>query len=1207
MSTQPSFPQKQNQVHQILTSDNSFIEPNIRKAKFIRSTTRYYTLEFDQNIQMSELKLMIQKAAHLRKNSFMLFSEGQNYTQCNEETFESLFPGKELVIFTLELINTEDTQEESELLLQMNMPCPDHNYKFLLYYCFTCGKSICSECFTNGIHKGHIIQDKCFYLLPSKYLVEKMFDNWSQNPYDEFQISVDLNAYKEQLNKKIFNELIQLLLQIQAKCNNLIDKYNQINQKSLTNIRDSVRDIKVFCIRALDDYKKAINIKEIINNDEMFIDFDNTYKEIGRQQKEKFKENIHNFQELNKSISLLVQNLINNICQKLHNTLLEVVNSKQYEDIETQINLKLIKPFDKVQIMNQISDKKNKKYKKHERRSLPDYKNVGNNNLSEGISDSDKNINKEQYIDINKGRNTMILESHINKNNDVSNSLNKSDNDNMMDLSNSNNSNDNVKINTNINLNNNINTNIINNTNNINPNNLASNGRSDRIVTFNDLLKNQTNYNINSNVNNNNLSIDSNLITPTADRKMESNNLANMTHTHNHSHIHLLNNNNNIPPTNISLKTIIQPNNDISKYFNKKQNEMTQTNINQIISNNTNILPNETIYQKDAKVNNNEQNGININIKRQSKEKHIPNVYTAIIEGQNNNMKNINDNNIFNFTSNEKGNNLININSMKGISPIQENRAFNQSNINMSNNSSFNHDINNFNNATLAHKEKEEFSNPFVIDSANNNSSKRDILLVNTNNNNIKNHQMSIIPTKVNSSLPLSSPFSTFLKKDTNYNNNNNNNLWTNTNININSGINNNNNINQANKTPFGLYMKEMQTNTIINTNNINEPNNTNINSKNIINNNINSNNIINSNINVQSQTQIQNETISHPVQNNNTNLVSVLAGKIMDTKNELDNKYLAITKQNFNPIDEESFESESGLKQKNKEKKNININLYLNKSFILCPIPGTNQLKLITDDESDECTLSVTFPKNIGLSYFLKDCAYCNHDKKLYITGGTMENDNITASSNKLFVIDLFQKNIEGKNSFITELHPMTYSKSKHSMIYYEDKLYVVGGENDDTVEKYDIKNNVWEELNPLIRSRSFPILFIYEGCLYAFLGKDKEDYLIDAERLNLNEENPSWEIVVFNNPENVDVRIYGCGLYQVDELIYFFGGKRMGQNTNEIFFINMKERTINRSDAKLKWKESFRENTLFQLGNKLVQISDEKYFGTYLNVVVQ
>ena len=1175
MSIKTSFPQKKNPVNEILTIDNSFIEPNIRKAKFIRSTTRYYTLEFDQNIQMSELKLMIQKAAHLRKNSFSLLSEGHNYTQCNEETFESLFPGKELVIFTLELINTEDSSEENELLLQINMPCPDHNYKFLLYYCFTCGKSICSECFSNGIHKGHLIQDKCFYLLPSKYLVEKMFDNWSQNPYDEFQIAVNLNAYKEQLNKKIFNELIQLLLQIQAKCNNLIDKYNQINEKSLTNIRESVRDIKVVCIRALDDYKKAINIKEIINNDEMFIDFDNTYKEIGRQQKEKFKENLHNFQELNKSISLLVQNLINNICQRLHDTLFEVANSKQYEDIETKINLKLIKPFDKEQIMNQISDKKNKKYKKYERRSLPDYNKIGNNNLSEGISDSDKIMKKEQYIENNKGRNTMNLELHMNKNNDVSNSLNKSDNDNMMDLSN--NSNDNININQNLNVDNNI----INN-NNINPNNFVSNGRSNRIGTFNNMINNQKNYNINSNANNSNLSNDSNLITPTAERKIESNNLAYI----NNTHTHLLNNN-NIHPTNIPLKvmTQTQSNTDITKYFNNKHKEIPKTNLNQM-NNNMNIHPNEILYQKDVN-NNNEQNGIDINIQKQSKDEHVPNVYTAIMEGQNNKMKNINDNNISNFTSNEKGNNLVNINSMKGISPIQENRAFNQNNINLSNNSSFNHDINNFNNATLINKDKEEFSNPFIIDSANSDSTKRELLLDNMNNYKIKNHQMSIIPTKVNSTLPLSSPFSDILKADIN---NKNNTLWTNTIIN--SGINNINNINKSDTSPLGLYKKEMQTN--INMNNINEINNSNINS--------------NIYTNINTQTQIQSETTSHPAQNTNLNLVSVLAEKIMDTKNELDNKYLAITKQNFNPIDEESYESESGLKQKNKEKRDININYFLNKSFILCPIPGTNKLKIVTDDESDESTISVTFPKDIGISYFLKDCAYCNHDKKLYITGGTMENDNITVSSNKLFVIDLFQTNLKGKNSFISELHPMTYSKAKHSMIYYEEKIYVVGGENDGTVERYDIKNDKWEVLNPLIRSRSYPILFIYEGYIYAFLGKDKEEYLVDAERLNLkDEENHNWEIVLFDNPDNVDVRIYGCGLYQVDELIYFFGGKLMGENTNEIFFINMKERLINKSDAKLKWKESFRENTLFELGNKLVQISDEKYFGTYLNVVVQ
>ena len=68
----------------------------------------------------------------------------------------------------------------------------------------------------------------------------------------------------------------------------------------------------------------------------MFIDFDNTYKEIGLQQKEKFKENLQKFQELNKSISLLVQNLIDNIGLKLRSALLTGLDSQQYEDIERQ-------------------------------------------------------------------------------------------------------------------------------------------------------------------------------------------------------------------------------------------------------------------------------------------------------------------------------------------------------------------------------------------------------------------------------------------------------------------------------------------------------------------------------------------------------------------------------------------------------------------------------------------------------------------------------------------------------------------------------------------------------------------------------------------------------------------------------------------------------------------------------------------------------
>ena len=49
------------------------MEPNIVKAQFIVTNLRIYTLEFDQNIKMKELKTMIQVAAHLKKKKFQTY------------------------------------------------------------------------------------------------------------------------------------------------------------------------------------------------------------------------------------------------------------------------------------------------------------------------------------------------------------------------------------------------------------------------------------------------------------------------------------------------------------------------------------------------------------------------------------------------------------------------------------------------------------------------------------------------------------------------------------------------------------------------------------------------------------------------------------------------------------------------------------------------------------------------------------------------------------------------------------------------------------------------------------------------------------------------------------------------------------------------------------------------------------------------------
>ena len=55
-----------------------------------------------------------------------------------------------------------------------------------------------------------IIQDKVLHLLPSATLVDKIFENLSKNPYDGYNIDVDLSSLKFILNNK-FKELFKMI------------------------------------------------------------------------------------------------------------------------------------------------------------------------------------------------------------------------------------------------------------------------------------------------------------------------------------------------------------------------------------------------------------------------------------------------------------------------------------------------------------------------------------------------------------------------------------------------------------------------------------------------------------------------------------------------------------------------------------------------------------------------------------------------------------------------------------------------------------------------------------------------------------------------------------------------------------------------------------------------------------------------------------
>ena len=810
---------------------NSLEQPLIRKAQFILPNERIYTLEFDNNIQMQELKLMIQKAAHLKRRNFHLFSNGEEYTQYNTEIFGSLFPNQDLVIFTLELGKDDDNILENELILQTNSACNLHPDKFLLYYCFTCGNSICSDCFNIGTHKNHIIQDKCFYLLPSKYLVDKIFINWSQKPYEDFNISEDLSEFKKKMNSIMFQELFNMLKKIQEKCNKLIDEYNQVNITSLNNIRNSVRDIKISCIKILDELKDEIGIKNIIKNEDIFIEFDKIYKELGKTQNEQFQKNLNNFNELNKNISILVQNLIKQIYSNIYKTLNDILIDNQYENIQNQINNKLIKPYEEI-----------------------------NNNI------------------IKKKRNT-----------------------------------------------------IINTTNNINRNNFAK------------------------------------AIAASVQKKL-----------------------NSFPGQ------------------NKENIQEMKTIINPFISS---------------------QQDIDININQNNK--------TEI------------------------------------INPFQVKFGYN--NITVPNNLPNNVD-----------------KVSFGIE---------------------KEPKKELTQIKINIS-----------KDESNINN-----------INDTSQISNTNIINQ---TQQPIY-KTIETQTIINSNIIPDNNNNNF------------------------------ETIKY-IQSINNNII----------------------------------QSENELRLKTDIKK------YLNTKYILSPISQTNSIKIITSNIKEESTLPVKFPENFGFNTFLLDCAhcFCELNNCLYVSGG-IESTTEKNKSNVLLCIDITQKD-ELK---VKKMANMNIARNGHSMISEDKYIYIIGGEDNNTVERYDIENDIWDILPSMISKRMYPILYINNGYLYAFFGKFKNgEYPCSIERLNLNNNNenikPAWEMILFSNPKNIDVRIYGSAVLDYNGMLYFFGGNVNGINTNKIFFYNFERRIIeNEEETELTWYESFRENKLHQIGEKVVQCSDNKYFGVYITIQEQ
>ena len=219
---------KENQDQMQLSS--SKYHPKIVKALFILDKNRRYGFDVNQNITIHLLKQMIDSAANLNRAHLRIFHEGTEYTSYDNSTLEDLFPSLDLIIFDL-TVSFDNIEVYDELIsLKLNKEyCPLHFSKYPYFYCYTCGKSICSECVLSGEHKDHDYKEKYDYLQSGQYLVKKLFKNLNENIGDiGDKLIIEL---RDKIKIQFFSKLKKMIEEIEKKLVEVLDEFVVRNKK----------------------------------------------------------------------------------------------------------------------------------------------------------------------------------------------------------------------------------------------------------------------------------------------------------------------------------------------------------------------------------------------------------------------------------------------------------------------------------------------------------------------------------------------------------------------------------------------------------------------------------------------------------------------------------------------------------------------------------------------------------------------------------------------------------------------------------------------------------------------------------------------------------------------------------------------------------------------------------------------------------------
>ena len=1009
---------------------------NIKKIITTVDDEKSYSIDVDETTTFYEFKKILAGAAHLLKNCFRIYHEQQEYTNdYDDNTIQEMFPDLDPV--PLKIYSNKDVYEfEDELIsvrFNINVPCQMHIGKYKMLYCFTCKKSICSDCFAQD-HRNHKVEEKADYLAPAQLLMNNIFSNSSLYKADS-RVSkyMDCITFGSNLKFNIFDNLRELINDLEIKFASCLEFFSTSEDQTEKNTNENLELLKKYCIECFIKIKNDINTKGIIIDDEIFLTLYYKLKEIERFKNEYFEENKLKYEKLNTLLAPFVKQ-VEKISDELKLTFDNYLNKDFYEVFKSSIQENMVEKIEKEQVNDLMFKNLGVPRKSLNRMSLgaiTSYKKTGRNTYispDKLLINQQKEKNPFQKALYSPQQQGLVSESLLGYNTSSSNQKNTKTSYSSYKYS----KNEDQKL-TGTGLS------MIPEKNDINIIEDEGRGFENKKVVTTTTTTNVNNMNVN---NITGIGGNSGVSQKRIEEKINTNIVTNL---------------NNMTGTGSGIKSILSNNTSANNLNMHAESNINNVNTVSSISNVSNV----------SGINNFGVSGNTQNIK---KETTIYRTTETAIPTQ----KTI-------FTKKE-----YTVHNTGGNAPI----------IN---------DIQNQKNITKFTQKEYTINNAPPIPNINDTKTQQNITKTETTTTTITTNNLIGQNRGINT--------------------------------NINTNVNSNANISALNS---------MNTMNTMNTN-------------------------INSNIN-KNYTQgyevtkyITTTTNQHNIQNSGTQQVSSSSNLLTDeklvdvlnkeiSKNELEyqNK---IKNQNIitETYNENIYGKDGTIIQRVTKTQKTEYGISPSMFLFMYPIFKTNK---IVGAIEDECTgkVEVNFKQAFGdkdsiqLNEFPQGGAFCNYDKSLYFTGGQETQKGV----GKIFLrVSISKADLSAK---LVKLPSMIYSHWNHSMISNGNYIFVIGGYNSNKCEYFNLKTLKWEALPDLNSDeRQRAMLVIYNDYLYAFMGYTQFSILDSIERININKLSTSkWEKVSISNPENINLKFFGAGIYNLQAKLYFVGGK-VGQGNDE------------------------------------------------------